>query len=175
MIRVSNIRRALEIAKEMDAEAIVSIVDPDEQIPIFTNQLHLVRSFIDTEDRIDTFAPKQDDINAIFDFVIKRESQLRTLVCCAGGISRSTATAIGLHIARGVAVDNAVRLVYADSPNLSPNRLVLRLIDKRLCLKNNLVSAVKDIITTLPQELTLWCHICKSYFTEEQNCKGGHW
>ena len=175
MIRVSNIMSAQDIAIDMNADAIVSIIDHDIISPTFDNRpLHLVKNFIDTEIHTDMFAPVQDDIDHIFDFVLNRDFPLKTLVHCQGGISRSVATGIGLWIARGMSVDNAVRLVHADRPNLAPNRLVLQLIDNLLGLNNTLVKDVSNVLNTIPKDLMLWCDKCKFHFVDGNNCKGNH-
>src|ERR1019366_6067400 len=130
MIRISNIMNAIDIAKAMNADAIISLVDQDTILPIFPKDVkHLIRRFNDTEVQWDMFAPMRDDIDTIFSFAKDKDN---ILVHCIGGISRSAAIGIGLNVARCLSVKDATILAHKDSPNLSPNRLILRLIDDGL-------------------------------------------
>lgn len=174
MIRIASIMNALDIANEIHADAVVSIVDPDIKVPDFGNRQHLIVNFADTEVFTDLFAPRMFDIESIFDFVMKRDFPLRTVVHCQGGISRSVGIGLGLHVARGDSIEEAVKLVHKDRPNMSPNRLVLGLIERHLGIKN-FKRDVLDTVSRLPQDLVLYCHICKTHFTDGDNCIGGHW
>jgi predicted protein tyrosine phosphatase len=173
MIRISNIMSALDVANEINADAIVSIVDHDIKVPDFANRKHLVVNFVDTDVHTDMFAPTMFDIQRIFDFALDRSFR-SILVHCEGGISRSIATGIGLNIATGISVESAVAAAHNDSPNMSPNALVLSLIERHLGIKN-LKKDVLDIVSTLPRDLMLWCHLCKVRFKDGDNCPGKHW
>lgn len=159
---VSSLMMALELSQECDK--VISLVDPDEVLPDF-HLPHLVVHMHDTEVAADSWSPKLDDIIRVFDFVDKDD---RVLVHCYAGISRSTAMGLGLLVSAGVSVQDALTHVHADRPNMSPNKLILRLIDDHLQMCGKFISDMNVGISTLTQDLWLWCNDCKIHFKDNE-------
>src|SRR5271154_856074 len=103
---VSSLQRAVVCASDIAATTVVSLVDPGTPLPVFGDHVvnHIIRRMNDTEVATDPFSPMMDDVVAVFDFV-KHDDNV--LVHCEGGISRSTAIAIGLLIRRGTSIVDA--------------------------------------------------------------------
>lgn len=169
-VRVASLPRALSQSQDW-ADRVVSLVDPNTELPNF-HTFNLVVPMHDTEVVSDPWSPKLEDVRQVFDFSLK---YLNILVHCQGGISRSTAMAIGLLIRDGVSVVDAVTQIHDQSPNMAPNYLILAHVDTLLNLGGTLVPAVKQVMATFPQDMQLWCDQCQIHFTDGDNCPGKHW
>lgn len=172
-IRVTNLQDAIAQANGW-ATRVISIVDPKTHLPDFTHVDHLVIRCNDVEVFTDPWAPKLDDVRQALDFV--RDTD-KVLVHCEGGISRSTAYAIGLLVRSGMKTSDAVIHIHDQRPNMWPNKLILSLFDYHLRLGNTLVGQVQDVMNSLPKDMMLWCNECQTHFLDGQghNCVGGHW
>lgn len=174
LVRVSSLARAEELAKDW-ATIVVSLIDPDlKELPNFQANFSMSIVMNDVEVSSHAWSPKHDDIAGIFQLV---QPQDNVLVHCHAGISRSTALGLGLWVKAGKTIDEAVKLVYADRPNMSPNKLILQHIDTILNMKGQFVDEVNAAVSKLPRDLWLWCNDCKIHFkdTEKHDCPTGGW
>lgn len=171
-VRVSSMSQAEELGKDW-ADFAVSLIDPDtRELPKFDSAtLHMSIVMEDTEIASDPWSPKLGDIAAIF---LLADTKDRILVHCHGGISRSTAVGVGLLIADGMSVEEAVRTVHLQRPNMSPNKLILKHVDTHLSMGGTLVQQVQKVLDTFPKDLELWCDKCKVHFRDGDNCPGKH-
>jgi predicted protein tyrosine phosphatase len=172
-VRVAPIMLAAQVAKEMHATHVISLVDLHTQVPCFEGAWHLIVRVDDDEDWSSYMAPNMIDVRKIFGFVPKDAD---VLVHCEGGISRSTAVGIGLwHGVQGLSVKDAFESVARDRPNLDPNTILVQLIDAHLGADGSFTKAVFDCMNTRPRELMLWCAECQVHFRDGDNCPGRHW
>ncbi len=109
------------------------------------NSRHLVMLFDDVAgDRPN--APTLENVQQIVMWLAKRiQVDSKILVHCHAGISRSTATAVGLYMTFGKAdPDTALQLVYDQRGELMwPNPRIIALFDKYLDLHGQLEIAFK--------------------------------
>jgi predicted protein tyrosine phosphatase len=175
-IRVSNIQRALDVFNDFGAQKVISLVNNRDIIPHFglDDNHHLIVPIDDVSGFSDPFCATMGDIDRILDFV-RWSLNSNTLVHCEGGISRSTAVAISLLVWDGMSVDDAVDMVHRDSPNISPNVLILRLFDAKFQEGGKFIHSVLKKVASLDKGLMLWCNDCQEHFLDGTNCKGGHW
>jgi len=118
---VRDLRTAAKIAHEYDT---VVTAGPRDYEVEFGHHNHIVESFGDTTmgDR----APRLEQIERLVELGSAGNGSV--LVHCHEGISRSTATAIGIMIARGADPRNAVRDLANAHPTFHPfypNRLIV--------------------------------------------------
>ena len=98
---------------------------------------HCVEKFGDTEDISSVWAPKFEQVQRLVKFGAKTNEPI--LIHCHAGISRSTATAIGVSIARGIAPKEAIEKLAEIHPAdqwFCPNGLVLDHIETYFGLKS---------------------------------------
>lgn len=87
-------------------------------------------------------SPDADDIQKILDFV---KGKSRLLIACHAGVSRSTATAIGVMVADGFAIDHAINFIKRTRPCLFPNSGITKYFDAALGLNGTLSDAVAKL------------------------------
>jgi predicted protein tyrosine phosphatase len=173
-VRVSPLAGAEELAQGW-ANMVVSMIGPDvSPIPTFDahpEPVHMILIMEDTEVITDQWSPKYEDIAMLFSIADGKEN---VLVHCEGGISRSTAVGLGLLVSDGMSVEDAVKEIHRQSPNMAPNKLILHHIDRYLHLGGHLTKQVQEVMNTLPKDLTLWCAECQVHFVDgEHQCP--HW
>jgi predicted protein tyrosine phosphatase len=169
-VRVSSLALAEELSKDW-ADRVVSLVAPDTELPKFST-FHLSIPMHDTEVITDFWSPKLSDIQKVLDFCPPHSN----VVChCYAGVSRSSATAIGIMVKNGVSINDAVKLAHIDSPNMAPNKLILKHIDVLLGMRGEFVFNVQKSVSLLPKDLILWCDICQVHFVDGNNCPAKHW
>lgn len=169
-VRVASLAQAEEIAKEGWAERVVSLIQPEIKLPDFRT-FHDVIWCYDTEGITDIYAPKYHDIAWGLDFSLRYS---RMLIHCEGGISRSTAFAIGVLVKFGLDIQAACDYVHEQQPNMNPNWLVLSHCERYLQLDGLLVPQVQTIVSKYDKGLVLWCNECKVHFKDGDNCPGKH-
>jgi predicted protein tyrosine phosphatase len=176
IVRVSNLMCVAADAADWKPDTIVSLIDPDTDLPDFKDIVPGVRNLVVHMDDCclpwEMWSPKVQDVQDVFDFC---KQSKHTIVHCHGGVSRSTAAALGLLVRDGMAVDAAVNMVVVDSPNMSPNRLILQHIDRILNMNGTFVSDVQSAVSRLDKTLILWCNKCREHFRDGDNCTGRHW
>jgi predicted protein tyrosine phosphatase len=85
-------------------------------------------NFLDVESIINPLGPQREHIDQIAAF----DKGGSMIVCCNGGISRSSATAIGLLCCRGLSAEDACKIAFDQKPNIWPNTLILSFFDDLL-------------------------------------------
>ena len=95
--------------------------------------------FLDSENMMNVDCPKANHIESILLFADKDAD---IVVACDGGVSRSSATAIGLLCSRGMKPLDAVTLAFDRKCNIWSNSLMIRLFDQALTLGGDLIKAV---------------------------------
>ncbi|MBC8325432.1 MAG: dual specificity protein phosphatase family protein [Verrucomicrobia subdivision 3 bacterium] len=98
--------------------------------------------------------PRREQVERILEFVRKQPEGTRFLVHCQAGISRSTATALGVLAALGWDENEVVARLAADHPEgrpFWPNRLILQHFD--IVLKTGLGAAANQFLAGQPDRL----------------------
>lgn len=172
-IRIATLAEAEKLAKEGWAERVVSLVDPHTQLPNF-HTFHDVIWCADTDVITDLYAPRYDDIRWGLDFSLQ---QMRMLIHCEGGISRSPAFTIGMLVSFGLDIQAACDYVHEQRPNLAPNKLILDHCERYLQLDGLFTHQVQTIVSRYDKGLVLWCDACQLHFNDEDghNCPHGLW
>ena len=144
-IKVTDFENSMAIQGNFDH--VIGILDPsmkghlEERLWKIKN-----RTMFWFDDTINTSGglrpPSESHIADIINLI--REKELDSihksvLIHCAAGISRSTATAIGLLIMRGWSVSQAFENVHIMRPQMWPNELVLKHFDTLLNLDGALI------------------------------------
>ena len=130
---VSNLAEAGKINHHFDS--VISVLSPGYLN--FAHGDHLYVPMDDTADPRWGDAPTVDNIKTIVDWATPRVfDDNKILVHCYAGMSRSTATALGLCVLGGMDEDDAWAHVYEERPDLNrdfiPNPLILSHFDKVL-------------------------------------------
>lgn len=159
-VRVSSLQNAS--AHKGWAQQVISLLDPDikpariptpDMLGVMPEQ-HFTLFFDDVEERTSPsgcISPVFTDWEKIFAFADHTQN---ILVHCHGGISRSSATAIGLMIGRGFNPEDAVEMVLSqnivgnEGQFMDPNILLLEFIDEFFGLQNKLVPLVRQSLKT---------------------------
>lgn len=122
MPTIRNLREARRLAHEFEAVLTTGPQEPEVQ---WNHTNHFVRSFGDVS-RPSPTSPKAHHVEELVRFGAEQDGPL--LVHCHAGISRSTATAIGVLIARGVDPEAAVQglaRIHPQGRPFMPNALML--------------------------------------------------
>ena len=127
---IRNIEEAAELCHEFDA---VITAGPDAyEVSGWDHPNHLVISFDDVTDPRYSDAPRLEQIKRIVEWGAKQEGSL--LVHCHAGISRSTACAWGIAIAKGFDAKEALETLSEMHPDeggwgqrtFRPNPLIVK-------------------------------------------------
>ena len=127
---IRNIEEAADLCHEFDA---VITAGPDAyEVSGWDHPNHLVISFDDVTDPRYSDAPRLEQIKRIVEWGAKQEGSL--LVHCHAGISRSTACAWGIEIAKGFDAKEALETLAEMHPDESgwgqrtfrPNPLIVK-------------------------------------------------
>jgi predicted protein tyrosine phosphatase len=103
------------------------------------NDIHLIVYMSDiTEEKQNHIHPQRHHVNDILDFTKDLNDDDRLLVHCHQGMSRSTATAIGIVIQHGLSIEEAFAHVLKIRPMMLPNTLILKHMDDALKLDGKL-------------------------------------
>ena len=124
---------------------------------------HLSLRFADEDDANDPDGPKWDHIEKILEFA-KPDADI--ICTCNGGISRSSATAIGLLAARGFTPHQACEIAWINKPNIWPNKLMLSMFDRKFKLDGQLVQAAM-LAKLIPR-----CMMCGAKVEKGENSCG---
>lgn len=121
---IRNLQEAKKLAPHFPA---IVTAGPQAREVDFGHDNHLVQTFGDVDWKC-WQAPTQEHVEAIIKFGLKNDV---VLVHCHAGMSRSTSTAIGILLARGVEAELAVSSLAAIHPDdrpFIPNRLVIKIL-----------------------------------------------
>ena len=130
------------LRREKDFDHVIGLLDHGEQFSHLALKLAEIPNrtmfwFDDVPDDRFGHAPKEEHIAAIIKLIKDKgldDGSKNVLVHCAAGISRSTATAIGLLIMRGLPIESAFEIIERQRPFMWPNKLVLAHFDLLLGL-----------------------------------------
>ena len=130
---VQNVNEARQLHGEFDA--VISVVSNPGSLKFVHPNHH--REFFDDicEDFHWGREPRREHMERIHEFVCKQSEGMRFLVHCQAGISRSTATGLGVLATLGWDEDEAVARLADDHPEgrpFWPNRLILKHFDALL-------------------------------------------
>ena len=163
-VRVASLLDAADRAKDW-ADRVISFVDASTgELPNF-GVWHQTIKCEDTQIPTDMWAPQYDDIRLALDFC---PTYSNVVVHCMAGISRSTALSIGLLVKDGLSIPEAVAAIHQQSPNMSPNSLILQHCERALQLDGLLVKQVQTLVAQLPKEFYLWCADCQHFFLDSE-------
>lgn len=142
-LKISGIFEAGRWADNGWPTHIISLVDPGV-IPPFTAKRHLVLHLHDVESQLrdEWVLPNEQHLDEILKFSRDLEDDDRLLVHCHQGLSRSTASAIGIMVQHGMDPEAAYRHVEGVRDILLPNGLITRMIDEKFGLEGRLVELV---------------------------------
>jgi predicted protein tyrosine phosphatase len=113
-VRVVNLREARELARAGEYPAILTAGPTQGEVADFGHPDHHVVEFDDVFD-IRHGGPTLDDVRSMVEWALERE---RILVHCHAGISRSTATAWGICIAKGFDPEEAIVALKSAHPRV---------------------------------------------------------
>lgn len=142
---VRNLREAARIAHTYDA--VLTVGPRADEVAHFDHPRHLVVTFDDVTDPRWADAPRVEQIRRVLEWAVPIDGTL--LVHCHAGISRSTACAYGIAVARGVDPVRAASELAAAHPDepfggrrsFFPNELILRHLEQLLG-REDLLAAV---------------------------------
>lgn len=122
----------------------IGIVDPDRTDIVPCSTYH-VEYFHDTLGRVDgRVAASMENIARIFAVSSRFSEEDRILVHCHAGMSCSPAIAIGILVQHGVLIDIAIDHIHGMRPTMTPNLLLIELIDAHLGLGGELIAGINS-------------------------------
>ena len=144
-LRIATAPEALVLLQEGWPTRVVSLVGDDLRFPLASfGDHHLILRFHDLEEEVEGFvAPTEEQMRAALAHTRNVAADERLLLHCHAGKSRSPAMAMGILIQAGLPVAAAFEKVRAVRPELIPNRLMIRQLDRILGLKGELVRVVE--------------------------------
>jgi len=146
-VQVRNRQEAVEMHPKFDA--VISVVSHAGDAA-FAHPNHHREFFDDISDPTDWGRePRREQIQRIIEFVRSQPENSRFLVHCQAGISRSTATALGVLATLGWSEEEALEFLVATHPAgrpFWPNSRVLAHFDT--LLGTRLGEAVEDLVLT---------------------------
>lgn len=158
---ISSIQHAQMRANGQGATKVLSILDPDQDCPIFEGD-HQILRFHDVEQREAgcdwVEPPTEDHIASIISFARTLSPNDRILVHCAMGVSRSPAAVLimvaTLTQCPHAAVAELERIIPCGS--YAPNRLMVRLADGQLQLDGALFQRMARCHQLAPDPNDIW-------------------
>lgn len=131
-VRVVNIREARELARNGEYPSVLTAGPTWGEVADFGHPDHHVVEFDDVFD-VRHGGPTLDDVRSMVEWAVQRD---RILVHCHAGISRSTATAWGVCIAKGFDPEEAIAALRVAHPmvqtyagleqrSFAPNELIV--------------------------------------------------
>ena len=113
-VRVVNLEEARKIAQAGAYPSIITAGPTRDEVADFGHPDHHVVEFDDVYD-VRFGGPTLDDVRSMVEWAVGRD---RILVHCHAGISRSTATAWGICIAKGFDPEEAIAALKAAHPRV---------------------------------------------------------
>lgn len=156
-LRIVTAPEALVLLQEGWPTRAVSLVGDDLRFPLASfGDHHLILRFHDLEEGVEGFvAPTEEQMREALAHTKDLAVGERLLVHCHAGKSRSPALAIGILVQAGLAPAAALEKVRAIRPELIPNRLMIRQLDRVLGLGGELVRVVDAHYRSLGPEALL--------------------
>lgn len=143
-LRIVTAPEALRLLEEGWPTRALSLVGDDLRFPLTRfGPHHLILRFHDVEEEVAGLAaPTEDQLRLALLHTRDLVPSDRLLVHCHAGKSRSPAMALGILVQAGMSPTEAFLCVRALRPELIPNRLMVRQLDKILDLRGELVQVV---------------------------------
>ncbi len=153
-LRIVTAPEALVLLQDGWPTRAVSLVGDDLRFPLASfGDHHLILRFHDLEEEVEGFiAPTEEQMREALAHTKDVTAGERLLVHCHAGKSRSPALAIGILVQAGLPPAAAFEEVRALRPELIPNRLMVRQLDRILDLKGALVRVVDEHYRSLGPE-----------------------
>ena len=143
-LRITTLPEAADLLRQGWPTRAVSLVCPGTPCFACHGPHHLLLHLHDIAEELDGHVvPCRQHLLDVLDFTADLAPGSRLLVHCIAGVSRSTAAAIGILIARGVPWRDAWEAVEAVRPRMVPNARILRLIDEHHGLGGALVAHLR--------------------------------
>jgi predicted protein tyrosine phosphatase len=145
-VRITTAEEAIRLLEGGWPTTAVSLVGDDLPfaLPIYGPH-HLVVNVDDLEDEVIGYvAPTEELLRTVLRHTKGLRDFDRLLVHCHAGKSRSPAMAIGILIQAGMSPAAAFEQVRTVRPELIPNRLMIRQLDKILELGGELIAIVDE-------------------------------
>jgi predicted protein tyrosine phosphatase len=143
-LRIVTAPEALALLEEEWPTKAVSLVGDDLWFPLESyGPHHLVLWFHDVEAEVEGFvAPTEEQLREALAHTRDLDPDERLLVHCHAGKSRSPAMAIGIMVQAGLSPAAALEHVREVRPELIPNRLMIRQLDRLLGQGGELIRVV---------------------------------
>lgn len=156
-LRIVSAPEALALLEKGWPTRAISLVGDDLRFPLKSfGAHHLVLRFHDIEAEVEGFvAPTEEQLREALAHTKDMEADERLLVHCHAGKSRSPAMAIGILVQAGLSPAAALEHVREVRPELIPNRLMIRQLDRLLGQGGELVHVVDAHYQTLGPEALL--------------------
>lgn len=138
-IKIRGIYEAQLLIEEKWPTKIISLVDPGINLHK-QGEHHIIMHMHDVSSKIseEWVLPQKDQFESILEFSKDFSNDDRVLVHCHMGISRSTATAIGICIQHGMHYQEAYNHIASIRDCLMPNTLLCTYIDEKFQLEGKM-------------------------------------
>ena len=150
-LRIVTAPEALSLLEEGWPTRALSLVGDDLRFPLASfGAHHLILRFHDLEAEAEgLIAPTEEQLRLALLHTRDLVPGERLLVHCHAGKSRSPAMALGILVQSGMSPAKALDYVRAVRPELIPNRLMVRQLDKILGVGGRLIQVVDAHYATL--------------------------
>jgi predicted protein tyrosine phosphatase len=143
-LRITTLPEAVDLLRQGWPTKAVSLVCPGTPNFGCYGPHHLLLHLHDIAEELDGHVvPCSQHLLDVLDFTADLAPGSRLLVHCIAGVSRSTAAAIGILIARGMPWRVAWEAVEAVRPVMMPNACLIRLIDDHHGLGGELLAHLR--------------------------------
>ena len=156
-LRIETAPEALRLMQEGWPTRIISLVGDDLrfELPVMGAH-HFVARFHDVEAETPGYvAPTAKILRSALAHAEDLKDEDRLLIHCHAGKSRSPAMALGVLVDAGMSAEQAMDQVKQLRPFVIPNRLIVRMLDRLLEQRGELVRVVDDHYATLPSDALL--------------------
>ena len=158
MIVVCSLDDLVSVCSSIKPKYLISVIDPgyepetpkdvkyhlklgfDDIIEI-SELNHIFRNNLD---KIPQQLPNHKHIDSIVDFSSNISSDDKVVIHCWCGVSRSMATATYILCSRNISnIDRNIRYIRSIAPHANPNKLMIRLFEEKLNIRNQINKAYK--------------------------------
>ena len=158
MIVVCSLDDLVSVCSSIKPKYLISVIDPgyEPETPKGV-EYHLKLGFDDiieiselnhifrnNLDKIPQQLPNHKHIDSIVDFSRNILSEDKVLIHCWCGVSRSMATATYILCSRNISnIDRNIRYIRSIAPHANPNKLMIKLFEEKLNIRNQISKAYK--------------------------------
>ncbi len=156
MIIVCSLKDLVNVCESTKPKFVISVIDPG-YAPATPKgvEYHLKLGFDDIEkissenkifrlnkDEIPQTLPDENHVQSIIDFTKNIEDNETIVIHCWCGVSRSMATATYLLCRNNTStIDRNIRYIRNIAPHANPNKLMIKLFENKLNIKNEISSS----------------------------------